>query len=70
MVCAALEVCFDDPWDEEVLVALDDPDFDPEPLVLEEPEVPEFEDVGVVLVESVCDVDCEDVSEPIATNEA
>ena len=46
-------------------MALDDPDFDPKLLLLEEPELAVFEDVAVVWVESVCDVDCEDEPESV-----
>ena len=46
-------------------MVLDDPDFDPEPLLPEEPELALFEEVAVVWVESVCDADCEDGPEPI-----
>jgi hypothetical protein len=47
------------------LVALDDPDFDPDPLLLEEPEFAVLDDVAVVWVEPVCDADCEDEPEPV-----
>jgi len=42
-------------------VALDDPDFDPELLLLEEPELAVIEDV-----ESLCDADCEDEPESVS----
>ena len=44
---------------------MEDPDLEPEALLLDEPELAVFEDVAVVWVESVCEADCEDEPEPM-----
>lgn len=47
-------------------MALEDPDFEPDPLLLVEPELAVLEDVAVVWVEPVCDPVCEDEPEPVS----